>query len=32
VVDRYGIRVSLVLKVDIRPGYTEEIDAKIDRV
>ena len=29
---RYGSRVSLVLKADIRPGYTGEIDAKIDRV
>jgi uncharacterized protein YqgV (UPF0045/DUF77 family) len=32
VVGRYGSRVSLVLKADIRPGYTGEIDAKIDRV
>ena len=32
VVGRYGGRVSLVLKADIRPGYTGEIDAKIDRV
>jgi len=32
VVGRYGSRVSLVLKADIRPGYSGEIDAKIDRV
>lgn len=25
-------RVSLVLKADIRPGYTGEIDAKVERV
>jgi uncharacterized protein YqgV (UPF0045/DUF77 family) len=31
-VGRYGSRVSLVLKADIRPGFTGEIDAKIDRV
>ncbi len=28
----YGSRVSLVLKADIRPGYTGELDAKIDRL
>ncbi|QEW00558.1 thiamine-binding protein [Microbacterium caowuchunii] len=28
----YGSRVSLVLKADIRPGYTGEIDAKVDRL
>lgn len=28
----YGSRVSLVLKADIRPGYSGEIDAKIDRL
>ena len=28
----FGSRVSLVLKADIRPGYTGEIDAKIDRL
>ncbi|MCF8571288.1 thiamine-binding protein [Gordonia sp. HY002] len=29
---RYGSRVSLVLKADIRPGHTGEIDGKLDRV
>jgi len=28
----YGSRVSLVLKADIRPGYTGEIDGKLDRL
>ncbi|RLK47695.1 thiamine-binding protein [Microbacterium telephonicum] len=28
----YGSRVSLVLKADIRPGYTGEIDGKIERL
>ena len=28
----YGSRVSLVLKADIRPGYTGELDAKVDRM
>jgi len=28
----YGSRVSLVLKADIRPGFTGELDAKIDRL
>jgi uncharacterized protein YqgV (UPF0045/DUF77 family) len=28
----FGSRVSLVLKADIRPGFTGEIDAKIDRL
>lgn len=28
----FGSRVSLVLKADIRPGYSGEIDAKIDRL
>ncbi len=32
VVERYGSRVSLVLKADIRPGYRGEIDAKVARV
>jgi len=32
VVGRYGSRVSLVLKADIRPGYRGEIDAKVARV
>lgn len=31
-VGRYGSRVSLVLKADIRPGHTGEIDGKIERV
>jgi uncharacterized protein YqgV (UPF0045/DUF77 family) len=31
-VQPFGSRVSLVLKADIRPGYTGEIDAKIDRL
>ena len=29
---RYGSRVSLVLKADIRPGHTGDIDGKLDRV
>ncbi|MFD4959460.1 MTH1187 family thiamine-binding protein [Microbacterium sp. NPDC058389] len=28
----YGSRVSLVLKADIRPGYSGELDAKIERL
>ena len=28
----YGSRVALVLKADIRPGYTGEIDAKVERL
>jgi len=28
----FGPRVSLVLKADIRPGYTGELDAKIERL
>ncbi|MTD12680.1 thiamine-binding protein [Nakamurella sp. YIM 132087] len=32
VVGRYGSRVSLVLKADIRPGRTGEIDGKVARV
>ncbi|WP_345801966.1 thiamine-binding protein [Microbacterium sp. AZCO] len=31
-VQPYGSRVSLVLKADIRPGFTGELDAKIDRL
>ncbi|WP_150308376.1 thiamine-binding protein [Planctomonas psychrotolerans] len=31
-VGQFGTRVSLVLKADIRPGYTGEIDAKIERL
>jgi len=28
----FGSRVSLVLKADIRPGYTGGLDAKIERL
>ncbi|MEJ1921519.1 thiamine-binding protein [Microbacterium sp. KHB019] len=28
----FGSRVSLVLKADIRPGFTGELDAKIERL
>lgn len=28
----YGSRVSLVLKADIRPGYTGELDGKVARL
>lgn len=28
----YGTRVSLVLKADIRPGYTGELTGKIERL
>ena len=28
----FGSRVSLVLKADIRPGYTGEMTAKLDRL
>ena len=31
-VQQYGSRVSLVLKADIRPGYSGELDAKIERL
>ncbi|MFJ6679957.1 MTH1187 family thiamine-binding protein [Microbacterium sp. NPDC091382] len=31
-VQPFGSRVSLVLKADIRPGYTGEIDGKIARL
>lgn len=31
-VGRFGGRVSLVLKADIRPGHTGELDGKIDRL
>ncbi|MDL9980407.1 thiamine-binding protein [Microbacterium sp. ASV49] len=31
-VGAFGSRVSLVLKADIRPGFTGELDAKIDRL
>ena len=32
VVGRYGSRVSLVLKADIRPGHSGELDGKVARV
>ena len=28
----FGSRVSLVLKADIRPGYSGELEAKVDRL
>ena len=31
-VGEYGTRVSLVLKADIRPGYTGELTGKIERL
>ncbi|KAA0021351.1 thiamine-binding protein [Antrihabitans cavernicola] len=31
-IGRYGSRVSLVLKADIRPGYSGELDAKLVRL
>lgn len=31
-VGRFGSRVSLVLKADIRPGFTGELDGKIERL
>lgn len=31
-VEPYGSRVSLVLKADIRPGYSDELDGKIERL
>jgi uncharacterized protein YqgV (UPF0045/DUF77 family) len=31
-VSRYGSRVSLVLKADIRPGRTGELQGKVDRL
>lgn len=31
-VQAYGSRVSLVLKADIRPGYSGELDGKIERL
>lgn len=31
-VGRHGNRVSLVLKADIRPGFTGQLDAKVARV
>lgn len=31
-VSEFGSRVSLVLKADIRPGYTGELDGKVERL
>jgi uncharacterized protein YqgV (UPF0045/DUF77 family) len=31
-VSDYGTRISLVLKADIRPGRTGELDGKVDRL
>ena len=31
-VGAFGPRVSLVVKADIRPGHTDEIDAKVERL
>jgi uncharacterized protein YqgV (UPF0045/DUF77 family) len=31
-VGKFGPRVSLVLKADIRPGYAGELTAKVDRL
>lgn len=31
-VGRYGSRVSLVLKADIRPGYSGELEGKVQRL
>jgi uncharacterized protein YqgV (UPF0045/DUF77 family) len=31
-VGRFGTRVSLVLKADIRPGHTEELTGKLERL
>ncbi|TLM80648.1 thiamine-binding protein [Pseudarthrobacter sp. NamE2] len=31
-VGRYGSRVSLVIKADIRPGYSGELTAKVERL
>lgn len=31
-VAKYGTRISLVLKADIRPGHTGELTGKIDRL
>ena len=32
VVGRYGSRVSLVLKADIRPGHSDELAGKVARI
>ena len=31
-IQQYSSRVSLVLKADIRPGYTGQVDAKVERI
>jgi uncharacterized protein YqgV (UPF0045/DUF77 family) len=31
-VGRYGSRISLVIKADIRPGYSGELTGKLDRL
>ena len=31
-VQEHSSRVSLVLKADVRPGFTGQLDAKVDRV
>ncbi|WP_166971418.1 thiamine-binding protein [Brevibacterium atlanticum] len=31
-VGEFGTRVSLVVKADIRPGYTGELDGKLERL
>jgi len=31
-VGKHGNRISLVLKADIRPGWTGQLDAKVERV
>lgn len=31
-VQRYSSRVSLVIKADIRPGFTDQLSAKVQRV
>ncbi len=31
-VGRFGSRVSLVIKADIRPGYSGELTAKVERL
>lgn len=31
-VEPFGSRISLVMKADIRPGYTGELDGKLERM
>ncbi|AJM77962.1 thiamine-binding protein [Rathayibacter toxicus] len=31
-VEPFGSRISLVIKADIRPGYSGELDAKLERL